>query len=138
MVDTKAGEAHIALIIAGGFAAIIAAINGWKWAYMEQGILAAINRTMQAILILAVVGAMLGSWMASGVIPSMMYYGIKIIAPSVFLFNRMFALLHRIFGNRLLMVYSRFYGCRAHRCGDSFRLSCLYDCRSSSFRCIFR
>lgn len=87
MVDTKAGEAHIALIIAGGFAAIIAAINGWKWAYMEQGILAAINRTMQAILILAVVGAMLGSWMASGVIPSMMYYGIKIIAPSVFLFT---------------------------------------------------
>lgn len=54
---------------------------------MEQGILAAINRTMQAILILAVVGAMLGSWMASGVIPSMMYYGIKIIAPSVFLFT---------------------------------------------------
>ena len=55
--------------------------------YMEQGILAAINRTMQAILILAVVGAMLGSWMAGGIVPSMMYFGIKVISPSIFLFT---------------------------------------------------
>ena len=87
MVDTDAGEAHVSLIFAGAFAAIIAMLNGWKWSYMEQGILAAINRTMQAILILAVVGLMLGSWMAGGVVPSMMYYGIKVIAPSVFLFT---------------------------------------------------
>ncbi|NBI64233.1 hypothetical protein D3Z38_14535, partial [Clostridiales bacterium] len=56
MIDTEAGEAHVALILAGAFAAIIAMINGYKWSFMEQGILAAINRTMQAILILAVVG----------------------------------------------------------------------------------
>ena len=87
MVDTDAGEAHVSLIFAGAFAAIVAMLNGWKWNYMEQGILAAINRTMQAILILAVVGLMLGSWMAGGVVPSMMYYGIKVIAPSVFLFT---------------------------------------------------
>ena len=86
-VDTDAGEAHVSLIFAGAFAAIVAMLNGWKWNYMEQGILAAINRTMQAILILAVVGLMLGSWMAGGVVPSMMYYGIKVIAPSVFLFT---------------------------------------------------
>ena len=87
MIDTDAGEAHVSLIFAGAFAAIVAMLNGWKWNYMEQGILAAINRTMQAILILAVVGLMLGSWMAGGVVPSMMYYGIKVIAPSVFLFT---------------------------------------------------
>ena len=86
-VDTDAGEAHVSLIFAGAFAAIVAMLNGWKWSYMEQGILAAINRTMQAILILAVVGLMLGSWMAGGVVPSMMYYGIKVIAPSIFLFT---------------------------------------------------
>ena len=78
-------EPHIALILAATFAAIIGVINGWKWAYMEQGILSAINRSMQAILILAVVGAMIASWMAAGTIPSMMYYGIKIISPKVFL-----------------------------------------------------
>ena len=54
---------------------------------MEQGILAAINRSMQAMLILAVVGAMIASWKCGGVIPSMMYYGIKVIAPSIFLFT---------------------------------------------------
>ena len=83
----EGGEAHIGLILAACVAGIIGAANGWKWAYLEQGILAAINRSMQAMLILAVVGAMIASWMAGGVIPSMMYYGIKVIAPSVFLFT---------------------------------------------------
>ena len=87
MVDTDAAEGHVALILAGAFAAIVAIANGWKWSFLEQGILAAINRTMQAILILAVVGLMLASWLTGGVIPSMMYYGIKVIAPSVFLFT---------------------------------------------------
>ncbi|MCR4710497.1 MAG: Na+/H+ antiporter NhaC [Clostridiales bacterium] len=79
------GEPHIALILAASFAAVIGGLNGWKWAYMEQGILSAINRSMQAILILSVVGAMIASWMAAGTIPSMMFYGIKIISPKVFL-----------------------------------------------------
>ena len=86
-IDEDAGEANVVLIFAGAFAAIIAALNGWKWSFMEKGILAAINRTMQAILILGVVGFMLGSWLAGGIIPSMMYYGIKVIAPSIFLFT---------------------------------------------------
>ena len=80
-------EPHIALIIAASFAAIIAVINGWKWNYLEQGILASINRSMQAMLILAIVGAMICSWLAAGTIPSMMYYGIKVISPKVFLFT---------------------------------------------------
>lgn len=79
------GEAHIALILAACVGAFVARLNGWKWAYMERGILASINRSMQACLILAIVGAMIASWMAAGTIPSMMYYGIKIISPSVFL-----------------------------------------------------
>ncbi|MDO5490994.1 MAG: Na+/H+ antiporter NhaC family protein, partial [Bacillota bacterium] len=83
----KGGEAHGGLILAACIAGIIGAANGWKWSYMEQGILAAINRSMQAMLILAVVGAMIGCWKAGGVIPSMMYYGIKIISPRIFLFT---------------------------------------------------
>lgn len=87
IVVAKDEEGHIALILAGAFAALVAVLNGWKWNYLEQGILAAINRSMQAMLILAVVGMMLGSWVAGGIVPSMMYFGIKIIAPSVFLFT---------------------------------------------------
>ncbi len=87
VMGDNGGEAHTGLILAACVAGIIGAINGWKWSYMEQGILAAINRSMQAMLILAVVGAMIASWKAGGVIPSMMYYGIKVIAPSIFLFT---------------------------------------------------
>lgn len=87
VMGDEGGEAHIGLILAACVAGIIGMANGWKWSYMEQGILAAINRSMQAMLILAVVGAMIASWMAGGVIPSMMYFGIKVIAPSIFLFT---------------------------------------------------
>ena len=85
IVKDAGGEPHIALILAAAVAAIVAGLNGWKWAYLEQGILASINRSMQAILILCILGAILGSWMAAGTIPSMMYYGIKVISPKVFL-----------------------------------------------------
>lgn len=63
IVKDGGGEPHIALILAACFAGIVAVANGWKWAYLEQGILASINRSMQAMLILAVVGAMIASWM---------------------------------------------------------------------------
>ena len=85
IIKDTGGEPHIALVLAASFAGIIAVLNGWKWAYLEQGILASINRSMQAILILAILGAIIASWMAAGTIPSMMYYGIKIISPKVFL-----------------------------------------------------
>ena len=85
IVKDTGGEPHIALILSACFAGIISVLNGWKWAYLEQGVLASINRSMQAMLILAVVGAMIASWMAAGTIPSMMYYGIQVISPKVFL-----------------------------------------------------
>ena len=81
-----AGEKpHIALMISALFAGFIACSNGWKWAYLEQGMIAAIQRSMQACLILAILGAIISSWMAAGTIPTMMYYGIKIINPKIFL-----------------------------------------------------
>lgn len=86
-IDTKAHEAHIALLLGGAVAAIVAAFNGWRWSFMEKGILASINRTMEACLILLAVGAMLASWMAGGIVPTIIYYGIKIVTPGVFLFT---------------------------------------------------
>ena len=85
ILGDRGGEPHLGLIVAACIAAFVGIVNGWKWAYMEQGILAAINRSMQACLILAIVGCMICSWLAAGTIPSMMYYGIKVISPSVFL-----------------------------------------------------
>ena len=44
-----------------------------------------ISRAMQAILILSIVGMMIGVWLLSGTIPTMIYYGLKLLSPSVFL-----------------------------------------------------
>lgn len=79
------GEVHIALIVSAIFAAVVAVANGYKWAYLEAGIIASINRSMQAMLILLTVGSLIGSWIASGVVPAMIYYGLMILKPSVFL-----------------------------------------------------
>ena len=85
IIRDSGGEPHIALILAAVVAGLVAWANGLKWAYLEQGILASINRSMQAILILGILGCLIASWMAAGTIPSMMYYGIKVISPKVFL-----------------------------------------------------
>ncbi|MGN0659804.1 MAG: Na+/H+ antiporter NhaC family protein, partial [Emergencia sp.] len=79
------GEVHIALIVSAIFASIVAVANGYKWAFLEAGILASINRSMQAMLILMTVGSLIGSWVASGVVPAMIYYGLMILKPSIFL-----------------------------------------------------
>lgn len=79
------GEVHIALIVSAIFAACVAAANGYKWSFLEAGILASINRSMQACLILMCVGLLIGSWVAAGVVPAMIYYGLLILRPSIFL-----------------------------------------------------
>ncbi|MBN7774017.1 Na+/H+ antiporter NhaC [Clostridium aminobutyricum] len=79
------GELHIPLIISACVASLVAIANGYKWSFLEQGIIASINRSMQAMLILLVVGLLIGSWIAAGVVPAMIYYGLMILSPGVFL-----------------------------------------------------
>ncbi|MBP3759409.1 MAG: Na+/H+ antiporter NhaC [Firmicutes bacterium] len=79
------GEAHMPLILSSALVCIVAALNGWKWNVMEKGMIAGINRSMQANLILLTVGMLVSTWKAGGIIPSMIYYGLNIINPSIFL-----------------------------------------------------
>lgn len=79
------GYMHCVLILCAAFAAIIAIINGYKWDYLEKGILRNINASMQALLILLVVGMLIGTWIAGGIIQTMIYYGLQIINPKIFL-----------------------------------------------------
>jgi NhaC family Na+:H+ antiporter len=80
------GELHIPLIASAIVAAIVAVLNGYKWSFLEAGIMASINRSMQAMLILMTVGLLIGGWIAAGVVPAMIYYGLMILKPSIFLF----------------------------------------------------
>ncbi|MDF2676694.1 MAG: mleN 1 [Bacillota bacterium] len=75
-------------ILMGAIVATIVAIYGlgFKWQEIEDGIIASIGSTMQAIIILAIIGALIGSWLAGGIVPTMIYYGLQILSPTYFLF----------------------------------------------------
>ncbi len=57
----------------------------FKWQEMERGIVDSIHKAMPAILIMLCVGILIGSWIASGTIPMVIYYGLKLISPKFFL-----------------------------------------------------
>ncbi len=73
------------LIVAAFLAAIIAKRCGYTWDDMIKGIAEKITSSLPSLLVMVCVGAMIASWMVSGTIPMMIYYGIKIIDPQ-FLF----------------------------------------------------
>ena len=79
------GEAHMPLIISAALVSVVGALNGWKWGVMEQGMVNGISRSMQANLILLTVGILVSTWKAGGIIPAMIYYGLNIINPALFL-----------------------------------------------------
>jgi NhaC family Na+:H+ antiporter len=57
----------------------------FRWEDMQKGIVDSIHKAMPAILIMLCVGILIGSWMASGTIPMIIYYGLKLISPRFFL-----------------------------------------------------
>jgi NhaC family Na+:H+ antiporter len=63
---------------------VVGALNGYDWKTLERGIVHGISLAMGAILILLMVGALIGSWILAGVVPTMIYYGLGLLTPSVF------------------------------------------------------
>lgn len=85
--DALSGGSQVALLMASGVVVAISMIfYKIPWKDFEEGITDNIRAVGTAILILLLIGAVAGSWMVSGVVPSMIYYGMKIIFPSIFLF----------------------------------------------------
>lgn len=84
--DALGGASQVTLLIAAG---LCVAIGMWKgrvrWEAFETAITQHISSVAPAILILLLIGALSGAWMVSGVVPSLIYYGVKIIRPEVFL-----------------------------------------------------
>lgn len=75
----------IVLIAAGTVAIALALLWGVPWKELENGIIQNIHSFLQAILILLSVGMLIGSWIIAGTVPLMIYYGLKIISPPIFL-----------------------------------------------------
>lgn len=83
--DATYGSNQIALLIAAAVAAVIGIINGYSWKKLQKGIVKSIKSALPALLILLLIGSLAGTWMISGVVPTMIYYGLEILNPTVFL-----------------------------------------------------
>ena len=84
--ESLSGSNQIVLIISGAFAALVASRSGLGWKELRKGIVKTINDAIPSILILLIIGSLAGAWLISGIVPAMIYYGLKIIHPAIFLF----------------------------------------------------
>lgn len=78
-------DPHIPVLIACAVAMIIGKLCGHTYSDMLAGALDAVNQSLEAIIIILCVGCMIGSFTWCGTIPSVVYYGLKLITPGMFL-----------------------------------------------------
>lgn len=83
---TLEGSNQIALLLAAAVGTVISFRLGASWEKTRDEIVKTIGKAMPAILILLLIGALSGTWLLSGVIPSFIYYGLNVLHPSIFLF----------------------------------------------------
>ncbi len=80
------GPNQIALILAAAVAAIVGLSLKYSFKQLLQGAVNSITSSMNAILILLLIGALAGTWLISGIVPAMVYYGLQVLTPTIFLF----------------------------------------------------
>lgn len=78
-------EIHITLVFAITFAVIVLMATGMKWKRIEEGILHGCKIATVPMMILMFIGMLIPMLIACGTIPALIYYGLKIISPSIFL-----------------------------------------------------
>ena len=82
--DSSYGPNQIGLLVAMGIAIVIGLKNGHQWREIEKAIVNGISLSLGAVLILLAVGSLIGTWLLSGTVPTMIYYGLQILSPSWF------------------------------------------------------
>tara|TARA_Y100001933_G_scaffold67387_1_gene67872 strand:+ start:17221 stop:18702 length:1482 start_codon:yes stop_codon:yes gene_type:complete len=83
--DALSGSNQFILLLGGAVAAIVGFLNKVSYKQMLAEVAENIRSTTGALLILLMVGALAGTWMVSGIIPAMIYYGLQILNPTIFL-----------------------------------------------------
>ncbi len=78
-------EIHLAIFIGWFLAMAVGKMTGHSYKEMEHAITKGIYNGMSAILILLAVGALVGTWISGGIVPSIIYYGLNFISPTIFL-----------------------------------------------------
>ncbi|MTI61358.1 MAG: Na+/H+ antiporter NhaC [Firmicutes bacterium] len=76
---------HVPMLLGAFVAAVMAYRAGYNWQEIEEGMMDGISQALQAVIILSIIGVLVGVWILSGVVPTMIYYGLKILSPKIFL-----------------------------------------------------
>jgi NhaC family Na+:H+ antiporter len=83
--DSLSGANQLALLLSAAFCSILAINRGNSWSELLEGIRSSINEALPALLILLLIGSLAGTWLVSGIVPAMIYYGLQIVNPTYFL-----------------------------------------------------
>ena len=84
--DALDGGSQVALLLASGVAIAIAMlVYKVPWSSLEGAIADNIKSIGTAVIILLLIGAVAGTWMVSGIVPTLIYYGLKVLSPKLFL-----------------------------------------------------
>ena len=83
--DSLGGANQLALLLSAAFAALMGIRSGISWKSILEGISQSIASTTPAIIILLLIGSLAGTWLISGIVPTMIYYGLQILNPKIFL-----------------------------------------------------
>jgi Na+:H+ antiporter, NhaC family len=82
--DALSGATQVVMMVIGFLASLIGLKNGVSWAQIEQSIIRSSVKVTGPILIFLSVGALIGSLMLSGAVPSLLYYGLHLLSPTYF------------------------------------------------------
>lgn len=77
-------EPHIPLMIGTAVAIIVTMLHGYEFSEVEEMMYKGIRHALPAIVIIILVGLVIGSWIGSGVVATMIYYGLQLIDPRYF------------------------------------------------------
>ncbi len=83
--DALSGSNQFILLLGGAIAAIVGVFNKVSYKTMVEEVAENVKSTAGALLILLMVGSLAGSWLISGIIPTMIYYGLQVLNPTIFL-----------------------------------------------------
>jgi len=76
---------HIPLICGLAITSLLGVLRGMQWLDIREGIFHVIHVSMPSLAVLIVVGMIIGVWIASGTVPTLIYYGLVLLNPSIFL-----------------------------------------------------
>ena len=77
-------DPHVPMFVGVVGAALMSLYLGYKWKDIETSMLDGIYKALQSVIILAIIGILTGVWLDAGVVPTMIYYGLKVLHPSIF------------------------------------------------------